>query len=85
MAAATVTQLTLDGTDARFRIVPIREGFTSDCFGAKCAACGKWLTKWDFTREDAASGAEHELDRVDGREHRCAQLIAPRAPLFAPS
>jgi hypothetical protein len=54
----------------RYRIVEIR-GCCSPCFGAKCAACGSWLTKHDYTAEDAAACAQHALDYPGHFQHIC--------------
>ena len=64
-------QLTLPGAELRYRVVPVRD-ISGQSWGAKCETCGRWLTKWDYTRAVAARSAAHELDRRDGRQHRCA-------------
>lgn len=45
------------------------------CWRARCAACREWLTKHDFTREDAEASAAFEL-----LSHDCAALTGGGAP-----
>lgn len=43
----------------------------SPCFGAKCLACGAWLTKHDFDPEGACRCAEDAFRREDRWRHDC--------------
>jgi len=51
----------------RYKVLRQRGG-PQPSFGAKCSDCGAWLTKWDFTAEDAAACAREALIRG---EHEC--------------
>lgn len=45
----------------------------SPCFGAKCLACGEWLTKHDFDPEGACSCAESALNQPGHFQHVCSK------------
>jgi hypothetical protein len=60
---SALAQLTLDEVDPRYRVSEIEKGrWLKPCFGARCTSCGAWLTKWDFTPEDAAASAAQALE-----------------------
>lgn len=48
----------------------VRVMATNPGWGAKCAACRVWLTKWDFTREDAKAFGE-------SARHDCPKAAQP--------
>ena len=58
-----MSQLTLDGRDTRVRTLEIeKRRWLKPCWAAKCSACGGWLTKWDFSEQDAHDIAVAALD-----------------------
>lgn len=74
-------QLTLDGSDTRFRVVRCEQRrWTSPCYGARCTACDGWLTKWDFDEESAAACARQALDPSYQWAHNCKAARAAGDP-----
>ena len=59
-----------------FRVVEVK-CLHGQCYGAKCNACGQWLTKHDWDEEDATACAEDALTRTDRWRHECpsGQLV----------
>ena len=59
---AAPRQLALDGRDSRVTISQM-PWYGPGWWQAKCADCGGWLTKFDFTDQECHDLAVLELDR----------------------
>jgi len=62
--------VTPDGRDPRVRTYN-QKWYGPDWWAATCVACGQALTKYDHSEQQAHDGAVAELDRADGRGHKC--------------
>lgn len=83
-------QLTLDGRDSRVKTYRNRsclcDGSLGDpCWAARCVACGKPLTKHDFTEQQAHDGAVDALDRPHHFQHRCTKSGAVTPAALSPA
>jgi hypothetical protein len=68
-------------SDVGYRVVEIKR-CCNPCFGARCTGCGAWLTKHDYTPEDAAACAASVLDGRTGFPHFCPN-VQPRQLVLA--